>query len=179
MTSDRRQISLEQWVIHPFDQWDKQWMVLAAGSFKEAHYNAMTVAWGGFGVMWGRPFAMIVVRPTRYTFAFLEKHQDFTLGIFAESYRPALQLLGSKSGRAGNKIAEAGLTPAASLHVAAPGFAEAALTVECRKMYRQDMDPAGFIDPGIEKNYAQHDYHRMYFGEILAVTERVEGKKKI
>ncbi len=32
------------------------------------------------------------------------------------------------------------------------------------------MDAANFLDPAIAKNYLQHDYHRIYFREIVAVT---------
>ena len=35
-------------------------------------------------------------------------------------------------------------------------------------MYWQDMNPANFLNPAIEKNYPLKDYHRIYFGEILA-----------
>jgi hypothetical protein len=52
--------------------------------------------------------------------------------------------------------------------VAAPGFAEAELILECRKIYWDDMAPGHFLDPSIEKNYPQKDYHRIYFGEIVA-----------
>jgi hypothetical protein len=39
-----------------------------------------------------------------------------------------------------------------------------------RMIYWQDMHPANFLDPGIAKNYPQKDYHRIYFGEMLAVA---------
>ena len=69
-----------------------------------------------------------------------------------------------------DKIAESGLTPVASTQVAAPTFAEAELVIECQKTYWQDMEPAQFLDPGIEKVYAAKDYHRIYFGEIVAIS---------
>ena len=78
-------------------------------------------------------------------------------------------LLGSKSGRGGDKISEAGLTPIASSRIPAPGFAQADLIIECRKIYWDDMEPAHFLDPRIEDNYPQRDYHRIYYGQILAI----------
>ena len=36
-------------------------------------------------------------------------------------------------------------------------------------MYWQDMDPTHFLDPTIDKNYVEQDYHRIYFGEIVAI----------
>jgi flavin reductase (DIM6/NTAB) family NADH-FMN oxidoreductase RutF len=150
--------------------WSKQGMLLTSGDFAAGQFNTMTVGWGSLGVMWARPFVQLVVRPTRYTYGFMEQYDTFTLCAFSEAYRQALQLLGTKSGRDGDKIAEAGLTPIASTLIPAPGFAEADLIVECRKMYWQDMDPAHFLDPTTERHYAKKDYHRIYFGEVVAIN---------
>jgi flavin reductase (DIM6/NTAB) family NADH-FMN oxidoreductase RutF len=145
-------------------------MLLTSGDLAADHFNTMTVGWGSLGVMWRRPFAQVVVRPTRYTYGFMEQYDSFTLCAFPAAYRQALQLLGTKSGRDGDKITEAGLTPIVSTQVPAPGFAEADLIVECRKMYWQDMDPGHFLDPTIENHYAKKDYHRIYFGEVVAIN---------
>ena len=150
--------------------WAEQWMVLAAGDFGEGRFNGMAVGWGSLGTMWGKPLAQVVVRPGRYTHEFMEQYETFTLCAFPEACRSAVQLLGTKSGRDGDKISESGLTPAASSEVAAPCFAEAELVMECRKIYWQDMDPAHFLDPATERNYPQKDYHRIYFGEIVAIA---------
>ena len=80
-----------------------------------------------------------------------------------------LRLLGTTSGRDTDKVEASGLTPLRSLEVPAPGFAEAELVVECRKLYWDDFEPAQFLDPVIEENYPERDYHRIYYGEILAV----------
>jgi len=149
--------------------WHEQWLLLTSGDFAEGRFNTMTVGWGSLGTMWSKPFALVVVRPTRYTYEFMERYDSFTLTAFPEAHRGALELLGTKSGRDGDKIAEAGLTPVASTKVAAPGFAEAELIVECRKNYFDDLDPSHFLDSTIEENYPAKDYHRIYFGEILAV----------
>jgi len=145
-------------------------MLLTSGDFAAGHFNTMTVGWGSLGVMWGRPFVQVVVRPTRYTYGFMEQYESFTLCAFPKAYRQALQILGTRSGRDGDKIAEAGLTPIASTQVPAPGFDEADLIVECRKMYWQDMDPSHILDPTIEKHYVKKDYHRIYFGEVVAIN---------
>jgi flavin reductase (DIM6/NTAB) family NADH-FMN oxidoreductase RutF len=110
-----------------------------------------------------------VVRPSRYTYEFIEQYDTFTLGAFPEECRDAMLLLGTKSGRDGDKIAESGLTPIASALVAAPSFAEAELILECRKIYWADMDAAHFLDVSIESNYPNKDYHRIYFGQIVAI----------
>ena len=149
--------------------WNKQWFLLTCGDFKTGDFNTMTVAWGSFGTMWHKPFAQIVVRPNRHTFTFLERYPTFTLSAFPKKHKKALGILGTKSGRDGDKITETGLTPVASTLVESPCFAEAELVVECRKIYWDDLEPSRFLDPAVEKEYPEKDYHRIYFGEILAV----------
>lgn len=165
----RQLIPFDEFAIRAHHLWTEQWLVLTSGDFAAGHFNAMTVGWGSLGVMWGKPFAQVVVRPVRYTYEFMERYDTFTLCAFSRAYRPKLELLGSRSGRDGDKIAAAGLTPIASTRVAAPGYAEAELILECRKIYWHDFDPTHFLDPEIERNYPQKDYHRAYFGEIVAI----------
>ena len=54
-----------------------------------------------------------------------------------------------------------------SSKVSSPSYNEASLILECRKIFRQDILPDGFIDKTIENHYPAKDYHRVYFGEIL------------
>ena len=165
----RKPISIENFSVRPHHLWNEQWLLLTAGDFSRNRFNTMTVAWGSFGTMWHKPFAQIVVRPGRYTHQFTEEFGSFTLSGLPEEYRNALKILGTRSGRDGDKIAEAGLTPIASSAVAAPAFDEAELIVQCRMLYRQQMDPGGFLHEDIETNYPAKDYHTIYYGEIVAV----------
>jgi flavin reductase (DIM6/NTAB) family NADH-FMN oxidoreductase RutF len=167
-------IPIEEFIIRPIHLWDIQWLLLTFGDFVEGRFNAMTVDWGNIGYMWRRPFVQVVVRPIRYTYEFIERYDTFTLCIFPKKYYPALPLLGNKSGRNGDKIAEAGLTPSASTKIAAPAYAEAELILECCKMHWDDFHQEHLLDPGIDANYPRKDYHRIYFGEILYVL----GNKK-
>ena len=164
-----RRIAIDDFQTRAHQLWHRRWLLLTAGDLTAGRFNTMTVAWGSMGTMWNRPFAHVVVRPTRYTYEFMEDFDSFTLTAFAERYRPILKQLGTRSGRNMDKIGGSGLTPMPSLEVASPGFAEADLVVECRKLYWDDFDPARFLDPGIEGLYPDKDYHRIYYGEILAV----------
>jgi len=163
-------ISFEAFCVKTHHIWDKQWLLVTAGDFAAGHFNTMTVGWGSFGTMWGHPFAQVVIRPPRYTYEFMEKYPTFTICAFPPAYKAALDLLGSRSGRHGDKIAAAGLTPVAATVVAAPAFAEADLVIECRKIYWDDFDPAHFVDPRIEDHYPRKDYHRIYYGQIVAIA---------
>jgi len=162
-------ISIKDFSVKAYELWGIQWLLLTAGDFNKGDFNTMTVGWGGFGAMWNMPIALVASRPSRYTTEFMERYQDFTLTAFPNKYHSALSLLGTKSGRDGDKISEAGLTPIASEKITSPGFAEADLIVECKTIYKQDLDPAAFIDPSIEKMYGGYNYHRMYYGEVILV----------
>ena len=169
MAAALKNIAFEDFNPKIFKLWDKEWLALTSGDFAEKKFNSMTVAWGSFGIMWNKPFAMVVVRPTRHTFSFINKYDSFSLCAFPENYHEALNILGSKSGRDLDKIKAAGLTPAAMEQIAAPGFLEADLVLQCKRMYWEDLNPERFLDPAIEKNYPKKDYHRMVFGEILSI----------
>lgn len=165
---ERQDIPFNDLSVHPFKLWDKDWALLASGDFASQEFNCMTVSWGSLGVMWNKPFAMVVVRPQRYTREFIDASDSFTLSVFPEQYHATLEILGTKSGRHMDKIKGSGLTPCASVEVASPSFEEAELIMECRKMYFDDYEPKHFLSDFIEDFY-EADYHRMFFGEVLAV----------
>lgn len=145
------------------------WMLIAAGT-PESH-NMMTASWGGLGVLWEREVCFIFVRPTRHTFGFLNRSPGFTLSFFEERHRAALEYCGSHSGRDGDKAKAAGLTP----QFDGPDtvtFREARMAIVCRTLHRQDLDPAGFLDPAIEGFYPKCDYHRLFVGAIEKILVR-------
>jgi flavin reductase (DIM6/NTAB) family NADH-FMN oxidoreductase RutF len=168
MNMPRKLVPIDSLTLGPIQAFE-EWLLLTAGDLAAGRYNPMTVSWGSLGVMWGRPFVQVVVRPTRHTYGFIEEFDTFTLAAFPPDYRKVLEVLGSKSGRDTDKIKLTGLTPEPSTEVAAPSYAEAGLILECKKVYWHDYDPAHFLAPYIEQQY-RNDYHRAYFGEILAVT---------
>ena len=140
----------------------KDWMLITAGT--SGSFNMMTASWGGLGVLWEKRVAFCFVRPTRYTYEFIERSQQFTLSFFEERLRKVLTFCGSHSGRDTDKIAATGLTPVH--HGGYTYYAEARLALLCRKIYYQDISPDCFLDPRINDMYPQKDYHRMYVGEI-------------
>ena len=164
---EREKLSLKNFLINPFDLFERQWLLLTAGDYSTGKFNAMTIAWGSIGQMWSKPFVMVVVRPTRYTYQFINEYATFTLCAFPGKYHKALAYLGSKSGRDGDKIKASGLTPIPSHTVQAPGFAEANLIIECKKLYWNDLQAEHFLDLDIDGEYPEKDYHRMYFGEVV------------
>jgi flavin reductase (DIM6/NTAB) family NADH-FMN oxidoreductase RutF len=168
---DFERIDINQFNPRIHDLFLNQWLLLTCGDWSAKEFNSMTIAWGSLGIMWNKPFAQVVVRPTRYTLRFMDKYNSFTLSAFPDQYKDALRLLGSKSGRDSDKITESGLTPISS-KVGSPAYAEAELVLECKKIYWQDFDPTHFLDPDIEKKYPKKDYHRAYFGEIVEILKK-------
>ena len=166
---ERLAIPVDELTLRSYRAWRREWFLLTAGDYAAGEYNCMTTAWGAIGSMWDRPLAAVAVKPTRHTFAFLERYPTFTLCHFPRSFQKKLLYLGSKSGRDLNKIADSGLTPIASSRVAAPGYAEADLVLECETVYSDDYKPERFKREALRDSLRSERPHRIFFGEILAV----------
>lgn len=149
-----------------FDRFHHSWALLTAGV--PGDFNTMTVSWGGVGCLWNRSVATVYVRPSRYTYEFMEKQDLFTISFYPEECKKALAVLGRESGREVDKVAKTGLHP-----VAMEGgvtFAEAKTTLLCRKLYWQDMIPEQVPQDIRERFYGEGEtFHRIYIGEVLAV----------
>ncbi len=163
----RKEVSPKDFLTRPFDIWLNRWFLLSCGD--ENNFNVMTVAWGSFGGVWNKPFVQIFVRPTRHTFGFCNDFPHFTLSSFSEKYKKDLSVLGSKSGRDGDKISLTELNVEKSKKVKAPSFKEADIVLECKKIYWNDLLPSNFLDKSIDECYPEKDYHRVFFGEILHI----------
>lgn len=147
----------------PFSLFADEWALLTAGSVDDC--NTMTVSWGAAGTIWGSPSCTAYVRQTRYTKEFMDSKDTFTLSFFGGECQEALNLCGKMSGRDGDKIAEAGLTPVDFDGTA--GFAEARLVLKCAKKFVQFMDPECFEDEAIlDRWYSDKNYHSAYIGLI-------------
>jgi flavin reductase (DIM6/NTAB) family NADH-FMN oxidoreductase RutF len=146
----------------------KDWMLITAGTRES--FNTMTASWGGMGVLWDKKVCFAFVRPTRYTFEFLEKSEVYTFSFLEEQYRAILMYCGTKSGRDVNKVIETNLTPIFGNGTVF--FAEARLVMECRKIYVQDITPGNFLDQTMNEYYPKKDYHRIYVGEIIRCLKR-------
>lgn len=90
--------------------------------------------------------------------------RTFLSAVYDRKYRHALNILGTQSGRDTNKIALSGLTPAFVDGV--PTFKDAYLTVIAHRIYRGQLESAGFLIPAAnEEFYPKKDYHTVYFAE--------------
>ena len=148
----------------------EDWMLITAG--KVNAYNTMTASWGLMGELWSKHVAAVMIRDSRYTYQFIEKSDTYTLSFFTRDHRPALQLLGTKSGRDGNKVAESGLTPM-ELQSGDISFVEARMIIECRKLYAEPFKKDSFVDKSVYEGAYNEEHstsmHTMYIGEIVNV----------
>ena len=160
--------------MNPMEMVAKQWMLVTAGDGKSG-FNTMTASWGHFGSLWGHggglPTSIIFVRPQRYTKEFVDREPLYSLCFFPEEYKKALGYLGTHSGRDGDKVAAAGLTP-----VCEDGytyFEEAKLVFICRKLYQAPVLEEGFHDKELMDDcYPKKDFHDLYVGEIVKVLAK-------
>lgn len=148
-----------------FSQFDKKWALLTAGN-KES-FNTMTISWGGMGTIWGKPVATTYVRTSRLTHDFMDKEEYFTISFYPEEYKNVLMVLGSKSGRDIDKMNDSGLTPKAVEN--SMTFEEAEVTLLCRKLFKQKLDPENILDEKCKGFYAGDAEHDMYIGEVVGI----------
>ena len=131
--------------------------------------NVMAIGWGSLGIIWKKPIFTILVRPSRYTYLLIEESGEFTVNIVAPGLEETVKYCGSVSGRDVNKFAAKQLTAIPASQVKTPIIKEAVLHFECRVVYRNDLIPTALAQPLLHDTYAgSTDYHRIYFGEVLA-----------
>ena len=153
-----------------FAQFDKKWALLTAGNMSS--YNTMTISWGQMGTLWGKPVITSYVRTSRYTHEFLDSGEYFTVCFFPEDYKKTLAVLGSKSGRDIDKLHVEGLTAKSCGETVA--FEEALVTLVCKKLFRQRLDPSNIEDSetAIKAFYEKDAEHDMYIGEVIDVLTK-------
>lgn len=162
-------ISPEELRDNPFALIGRDWALLTATK-PDGTSNCMTASWGGVGILWGKPVCYLFVRPQRYTHEFTEAGDRLSACFFSEEYRAALSLCGRVSGRAVDKVSACRLTPVTEN--GATYYQEARLALLCRKLYTGKIDPEGFADPALLKNYTAGDYHTVYVYEIEEVLAK-------
>ncbi|MCQ2227921.1 MAG: flavin reductase [Bacteroidales bacterium] len=138
-------------------------MLLTAGD--SANFNTMTIGWGEIGKLWGRPVVTVYVSTSRYTCEFMESNEYFTVTGFPEEYKGNVMYMGKKSGRDENKVVNGGLT-AEFTDLGNAIFSEANLAIECRKIYRAELDTTA-APTDMKGLYQQIGPHIMYVGEIV------------
>lgn len=149
----------------PFSILDEEWALVTAGS--KDKFNAMTISWGSFGMIWYKPVISIYIRKTRYTFDFIEKNDYFTVSFYPSQYKDDLKVLGSKSGRDCDKLSEVGLIPLFIKNDVIT-FKEASTSYICKKLHIQEID-----EPNREN---KNDNHMLIIAEVIEVKQSEKGE---
>ena len=145
---------------------------LLLGSYvAEGRPNLMTIGWGTLGTVWGKPLWVVLVRPSRHSFAAVERSGCFTVNVPPPSLAAACELCGTRSGREVDKFAACGLTVEKAVAVDAPAVAECPIVYECRTVHSNDVDPRRLSKEIAATAYPRGDHHRIYWGEIVAARE--------
>ena len=148
-----------------FTQFDKTWGLLCAGTME--HHNAMSISWGGMGTLWNKPVVTVYVNPLRYTYQFMEANEYFTVSFLPAELKKAHGVMGAKSGRDTDKDKEAHLTPVPAGESVT--YAEAEVTLLCRKIYYDDFEIDRVPADVVEEHYITEPVHRMYIGEVIDI----------
>ena len=137
--------------------------------------NTMTIGWGTLGIQWNRPIFIAYVRDSRYTKQLLEQSGEFTISVPMDSADgKILNYCGRNSGRDTDKIKDLRLTMIPGECVDVPAIAEFPLTLECRVIYQQALEPEKMPEDIVNRFYPvcdekdTRDFHIAYYGEIQA-----------
>jgi len=147
--------------------------VLLVSRGKEGPPNVMAIGWGTAGIIWRRPTFVVLVRPSRYTYKLIEETGEFTVNIVPPQLKEVAQYCGTVSGRDHDKFKEKQLTAIPSKKVKTPIIKECILHFECRVVNKSDLIPSELEKSIVTTLYPKGDFHRVYFGEILACQDEI------
>ena len=148
-----------------FETIGKEWMLVCAGN--KDKFNMMTASWGCLGWLWNKPVAVVFIRPERFTHGIIEENEFMTLSFLgnSEEARKIYSFCGSKSGRDLDKAKETGLIPVETDN-GSIAFDQSRLTLECRKLYKDNMTAEKFLDKDLLQWYgAKGGFHDVYVVE--------------
>lgn len=141
--------------------------------------NVMTIGWGTIGSVWSRPVFIVLVRPSRYSYTRLEESGEFTVNVPPRELAAAVSHCGTVSGRDHDKFQEMRLTPVAAKQVRPPVIQECLIHYECRTLHKNDLAPDSLIQGIRDEFYSQDDFHRIYFGEIVAAYAEADAAGRL
>jgi len=141
--------------------------------------NVMTIGWLTGGAVWSKPILTVLVRPSRFTYGRLEQVNEFTVSVLPAAFAEAIQHCGTASGRDGDKFAHTGLTPMAARKVRVPIIEQGVVHYECRVVHTNKVIPANLAADIKASAYANGDFHRVHYGEVLAAYAAPDAREKL
>ena len=158
-----------------FRLFNERWGLVTAGTLED--FNTMTISWGSLGTIWGNPapsqgwdIVTVYVNPARYTWGYMNKNDYFTVSFYPPEFKKELAVLGSQSGRDGDKVALTKLTPKAVEHGVT--FEEAQFSFTCKKIYSHAFKKEEMAEEVAVPFYSAVEPHWMYIGRIVEAAEK-------
>ena len=171
------EVSLDDYAEETIRILDRCGCLLVSGSMRKA--NVMTIGWGLIGPLWEKPFFIVAVRPSRYTYEFIDETGDFTVNVPQKGMEDLVSYCGSVSGRDHDKFEEKGLLTEPGKEVNSPIISNCVIHYECKVAYKMNVVPSGLPREILKGCYPHGDYHTLYFGEILSTYADEDAKKKL
>ena len=153
--------------------------LLLASADAQGNPNAMAIGWGTIGIIWDKPIFIVLVRPSRYTYGLIDITDDFAVNVPTLELSDEVLYFGTVSGRDQDKFKAKGFTATPGKKVKSPIIEECAIHYECRVVHKNDVIPDKLAEEIRNSAYRQGDFHKIYFGEILAVYADVDAKEKL
>lgn len=155
-----------------FTLFKKETALLTAGGL--GNHNTMTIGWGTLGVLWRKEIAIVYVKPTRYTYEFMNRSNLFTISWYndTDEMRKNLTFCGTMSGRDVNKDEVCKLTP-----IELDGgvtYNEARLVIVCESIYNDRFEEQHFMDKELLGIYPNLKFHQRYIGKIIGIYKKEE-----
>ena len=136
--------------------------LLLASTRGDGQSNAMVIGWATVGVVWGLQVMVVLVRPSRYTYSFIEDSKVFTVNVPTSEMADLVKLCGTRSGRDVDKLAQ--VATSVGQRVSCVTIDACPLVYECQVVHWNDVQPQA-LTPGIDaRSYPGGDYHRLYYG---------------
>ena len=146
---------------------------------RDGKANVMAIGWAHIGIVWSRRVCIVYVRPSRHSYTCLEQLRQFTVNTATEQMAPAVELCGTVSGRDKDKFAAAKLTVMAAQKVKPPIIEKCILHYECNVLGYNDLLLPNLQRDVLDSCYSNGDFHRVWFGEIIACYGNVEALRAI
>ncbi|MEI6512875.1 MAG: flavin reductase family protein [bacterium] len=153
--------------------------ILLVGQGFSGKPNTMTIGWCQAGVIWGKPIMTVLVRHSRFTYGLIDEAGTFTVNVMPPEFADSVAFCGKESGRDRDKFVEKGLTAVPGKLISCPVIGEGVIHYECKVVYRDDLTPDGIPSDIQTRFYPQGDFHRVYYGEIVAAYAEENARERL
>ena len=146
--------------------------LLLASTKRSGESNLMTIGWGTIGIIWSKPEMVVLVRPSRYTYEFIEDSGEFTVNVPTPEMAKFVLFCGTNSGRDVDKLATFDIATTPGQKVSSITIDACPIVYECRVSHKNDVIPEELLGDIVPSYYSGGDFHRVYFGEIVGTYAR-------